>query len=49
MKAREHLDFLKSFAPDFIPSLLHGDNSLYSNPEHDALLVDGLRKVAPKD
>ena len=44
-KAREHVDFLKSFAPDFIPSILHGDLTLYKMPEHNALLVDGLRKA----
>ncbi len=44
-EAREHVDFLESFAPDFMPSLLRGDITLYSNPNHDALLVEGLRKA----
>ena len=44
-KAREHVDFLKSLAPDFIPSILRGDLTLYRMPEHNALLVDGLRKA----
>ncbi len=44
-EAREHVDFLESFAPDFLPSLMRGDITLYSNPDHDALLVEGLRKA----
>jgi TolB-like protein len=42
-EARKHLEFLESFSPDFIPSLLRGDITLYSNPKHDALLLEGLR------
>ena len=45
--AKEHQDFLASFSPDFVPSLLRGDVTLFSNPEHNALLVEGLRKTAP--
>jgi TolB-like protein len=44
-EAREHADFLESFAPDFTPSLLRGEITLYSDPEHNALLVEGLRKA----
>jgi tetratricopeptide (TPR) repeat protein len=44
-KAREHADFLKSFAPDFISSILDGDLTLYRMPKHNALLTDGLCKA----
>jgi predicted lipase len=36
---------LKAFAPDFLPSILRGEMTLYKMPEHNALLVDGLRKA----
>jgi len=45
--AREHQDFLASFSPDFVPSLLRGDVTLFSNPEHNASLVEALRKATP--
>ncbi len=44
-EAREHLEFLESFSPDFLPSVLRGDLSLYKMPEHNALLVEGLRQA----
>ncbi len=44
-EARKHADYLKSFAPEFIPSVLRGDITLYSDPAHDALLAEGLRKA----
>jgi TolB-like protein len=44
-EAKEHIDYLESFSPDFIPSVLQGDLSLYKMPEHNALLVEGLRKA----
>ncbi len=42
--ARQALD-LKVFAPDFIPSILRGNMTLYKMPEQNVLLVDGLRKA----
>ena len=39
------VEHLKAFAPDFLPSILCGDMTLYKMPEHNALLVDGLRKA----
>ncbi len=36
---------LKAFAPDFLQGILRGDMILYKTPEHNALLVDGLRKA----
>jgi len=45
VKAKEHLDFLDTFAPDFISSILAGKVTLYRLPQHNALLVDGLRKA----
>jgi len=44
-EAREHMDYLESFSPDFLPSVLQGGLSLYKMPEHNALLVEGLRKA----
>ena len=39
------VEHLEAFAPDFLPSILSGDMTLYKMPEHNALLVDGLRKA----
>jgi TolB-like protein len=44
-EARKHAEYLESFAPNFIPSVLRGNITLYSNPAHKALLVEGLRKA----
>jgi TolB-like protein len=44
-EAKEHAKFLDSFSPNFIPSVLRGDLTLYKMPEHNALLVEGLRKA----
>jgi tetratricopeptide (TPR) repeat protein len=44
-EAREHVEFLDSFSPDFIASILRGDLTLYKMPEHNAMLVEGLRKA----
>ena len=44
-EAMKHNDFLKTFSPDFIPSVLRGDLTLYKLPEHNALLTEGLRKA----
>jgi adenylate cyclase len=41
--AVRHVDFLDSFAPDFIPSVLRGDITLFKLPEHNMLLAEGLR------
>ncbi len=43
--AEKHAEFLNSFAPDLIPSVLRGYVSFYKLPEHNALLADGLRNV----
>ena len=43
--APTHIDFHQSFAPDFLPSVLRGDLTLYKMPEHNALLADGLHKA----
>jgi len=43
--AARHAQELKAFAPDFIPSILSGAMTLYKMPEHNSLLVDGLRKA----
>ena len=44
-EAMEHAEYLKSFSPDFIPSILRGELTLYKMREHNALLADGLRKA----
>ena len=43
--ATRHARELKSFAPDFIPSILSGAMKLYKMPEHNELLINGLRKA----
>jgi TolB-like protein/class 3 adenylate cyclase/lipopolysaccharide biosynthesis regulator YciM len=43
--ARKHANELASFAPEFIPSVLRGDITLYNDPVHNALLVEGLSKA----
>ena len=43
--AAQHADVLGSFAPDFIPSLLKGELTLYKLPDHNALLVEGLKRA----
>ena len=47
-QAARHAEELKMFSPDFISTILHGDLSLYKMPEHNKLLVDGLRKAGFK-
>jgi adenylate cyclase len=42
---REHLKYLMSFAPDFIPSMFRGENPIFRRPEHMGLFLDGLRKA----
>ena len=44
-EAREHTEYLQSFSPEFIPSILSGEMTLYRMPEHNALLVDSLHKA----
>jgi adenylate cyclase len=48
-QAARHVEELKIFSPDFISTILRGDLSLYKIPEHNKLLVDGLRKAGFKD
>jgi hypothetical protein len=47
--AARHAQELKAFTPDFIPSILSGAMTLYKMPEHNTLLVDGLRKAGFAD
>ncbi|MEW9922435.1 adenylate/guanylate cyclase domain-containing protein [Marimonas sp. MJW-29] len=44
-EAREHRDFLASFAPDFLASLKSGKVSLYKNAKDNARLIDGLERA----
>ena len=47
-QAARHAEELGIFSPDFISTILHGELSLYKMPEHNKLLVDGLRKAGFK-
>jgi adenylate cyclase len=40
-----HLDVLNQVAPDFIASVLRGENRLFAKDEHMDMLLDGLRKA----
>ena len=48
-QAARHAEELKMFSPDFISTILCGDLSLYKMPEHNQLLLDGLRKAKFKN
>jgi TolB-like protein len=48
-QATQHADEIKTFSPDFIPSILRGDMLLYKMPDHNRLLEDGLRKAGLKE
>jgi len=48
-QATRHAEELKIFSPDFISTIVRGDLSLYKMPEHNKLLIDGLRKAGFKD
>ena len=39
-----HKELMES-APDFIDSLFQGENQPFQQPEHMAMLLDGLRKA----
>nr|WP_255455805.1 adenylate/guanylate cyclase domain-containing protein [Ruegeria sp. PrR005] len=43
-QARPHTEALADFAPAFLDSLVSGRLTLYRLPEHNALLVEGLKK-----
>ena len=43
--ASRHAKHLEVFAPDFISRILSGAMTLYKMPEHNTLLVEGLRKA----
>ncbi len=43
-EAAHHLRELRSFAPEFLASLLDGKYTLYAIPEDNALLVEGIKK-----
>jgi TolB-like protein len=44
-EAARHAADLEAFAPDFLPIVLGGEMTFYKAPEHNALLVDGIRKA----
>ena len=41
--AAEHIATLKSFSPDFLPSVLSGEVTFYQVPEVNARLVEGIK------
>jgi tetratricopeptide (TPR) repeat protein len=43
--AKSHVDALKAFAPDFLPAVLSSGIEVFKLPEHNALLVEGLRRA----
>ncbi len=43
--ATRHASELETFSPDFISSILSGAMTLYKMPEHNILLIEGLRKA----
>ena len=43
-EARQHAAELAKFSPDYIASLLRRDLVLYRQPEHNDLLIEGLRQ-----
>jgi tetratricopeptide (TPR) repeat protein len=43
---REHLDYLMSLAPNFIPSVFRGENPVFQQKEHMLMLQGSLRKAA---
>jgi len=45
--AAHHLKELRSFSPGYVPNIIHGDIALYTLPEHNRLLVEGINKVEP--
>ncbi len=43
--AKSHAEALTAFSPDFLPAVLSGKFEVCKLPEHNALLVEGLRKA----
>jgi adenylate cyclase len=44
--AARHLSALDSFSPDYLPRVRSGEITLYTKPEHNALLVEGIEAAA---
>ena len=44
-EAAHHAKELRAFSPDFLPAIFRGDLALYKMPEHNSLLLEGLRKA----
>jgi len=43
--ARSHTETLMDFAPDILPAVLAGKYEVFKLPEHNTLLVEGLRRA----
>ena len=43
--AKSHVDAVKAFAPDILPAVLSGHIEVLKLPEHNAFLVEGLRRA----
>jgi len=45
--SRSHVEALESFAPDILPAVLSGNIEVCKLPQHNTLLVEGLRRAGP--
>jgi len=43
--AKSHVEALDAFAPEFLPAVLSGNIEVCKLPEHNALVVEGLRRA----
>ena len=43
--AKVRVDALKAFAPDILPAVQSGHIEVFRLPEHNALVVEGLRRA----
>ncbi len=48
-EAQKHVQRLNEFAPDFLPNLLNGNLEFFKAPEHNELLLQGLREAGFRD
>ena len=44
-EAEEHKRFLQSFSPDFLPSVVKGQLTLFQHEETRARLIEGLQRA----
>ena len=46
--ARSHAEEIKGFAPEFLNAVLSGEIEVCKMPDHNKLLVDGLREASAR-